>query len=482
VKLKASTVQRVAKNTVILLAASIAAQALNFLFQILAARYLGVEDYGVLTYAVALTGILFIVFEMGLNVIITRELARDVGLTGKYIGNLSIMRLFLSILFFATVALYLYVTGFPGGTRVVVYLLTLSTIMNSFSLMIFSAFRAREIISYEAVYNLSTSCFLLLGALVVVSYKWGVAGFAAAFLIVNSVFLLYSITIFRWKSAKVKFEIDWHFWKDSLKEAWPMGVMAIFVILYFRIDVVMLSLMKGDSAVGIYGISYRISEALTVFPSMLLYALFPVSSKFHETSRHHFEIIYQRAIKLMLIIALPSALSITLLAKPLVSALYGAEYIESAACLQVLIWAAAIMFITMALGNALVAANKQKITMLFAILSAILNIVLNALLIPAYSYIGASVATVVTEFMGLVFGFSLLYRYGYKMGIARLIAAPLFGMSITLIVVVILLLFGVNTYVIAGVSLTLYFVIIGLFGVNKDDRRVIKSIFHASDS
>jgi len=455
------------------MAASIVAKALNFLFFMFAARYLGTDDFGVLSYAIALSGIFAVIYEIGLDVFIAREVARNRDLTGKYISNLLGLRFLTSALFFVSIFVFLVITRQPGITRAAVYLMAISMILNHFTLMFFAALRAHEMVGYEAFYNALSSAFLFLGGFFIIARGSGVLGFSAVFVLTSFVFLIYALLAYKRQFSWFKPEIDRDFIWRSLKEAWPMGVMAIFIMIYFRTDVVMLSLMKGDAAVGIYGVSYRLSEAITMIPSMLLYALFPVASRYHEESKPRFENLYSTALQFLLILAFPIGLSITLLARQLITALFSNEYSESAACLQVLIWAAAVMFMTMVLGNALVAANKQRFTMYFAMISAVLNIGLNALLIPRYSYIGASIATLVTESVGVIFGLAILHRFGYRMNLKNVFGVPVIAMAVSILTMSILLYIDVNIYITAAASLISYLVFVAFVGMRGNYRDVI---------
>ena len=141
-----------------------------------------------------------------------------------------------------------------------------------------------------------------------------------------------------------RLEADFTFWKKALTEAWPMAALAVTVIVLFRIDTVMLSLIQGTTAVGFYSVAYNLSEASLVIPIVFTSSIYPVLSKLHQDSKQSFRETCAQATKYLLYLALPMAFFVTLWAKPIVSLLYGANFDPSVAAVQILIWSAAIMF------------------------------------------------------------------------------------------------------------------------------------------
>ena len=136
--------------------------------------------------------------------------------------------------------------------------------------MFTSIFRAHEKMEYQSAGLILRSGLMLIGTLIIISRGLSIIEFGLLYLLVSTIVLSYSFGISIWKFTKPKIEVDWEFWKKIIKEAWPMGEMAICIMIYFRIDTVMLSLMKGDVAVGLYNAAYRLSESSTVIPAIFM--------------------------------------------------------------------------------------------------------------------------------------------------------------------------------------------------------------------
>jgi len=221
-----------------------------------------------------------------------------------------------------------------------------------------------------------------------------------------------------WKFVKPKFRVDKELGFNLFKAAIPMGLAGIFVTIYYRIDTVMLSAMKGDAVVGWYNAAYNLIFGLMFIQGSFNTAIFPVLSRLSSNSMNSLRMVYQRSFKYLFCMGLPIAVGATILAERIILPIYGREYINAAGSLQILIWAIAFIFVNGLLGNMLIATNQQKLLAYIVGGGAGLNIVLNTLLIPALSYKGAAIATVASE----LFAFLLC-----SLTLSKLIApSPLF--------------------------------------------------------
>ncbi len=473
-----NTVQRIAKNTGVLLASQVVSYIIGFFFIMYTARYLGAEGFGVLSFALAFTMIFGVFADLGLSTLAVREVARNKTLAGKYLGNIAVMKVILVIVTFGLIALFINLLGYPEQTIKVVYLVALFIIFSAFSEMFYSIFRAYEKMEYQSVGQILSSALMLSGALFAISQSFSVVGFASIYFLVSVVVLVYAFAVCAWKFVLPKIEVDWSFWKQSIKEAWPMGGMAICIMIYFRIDVVMLSLMMDDTAVGLYSAAYRLSETSTIIPSMFVASVFPVLSKYHTDSMSSFVSVYSKSVKYMLYLALPMALIVTLLAQPIIQLIFGSEFSGSVIALQILIWASAIMYVTMVLGSAIITANRQMVSFKLTIVAVLLNIILNYIVIPTYSYIGASATTVATEAFGLLMGMFFLNRWGYKLDMSIMCLPPLFGLCIAGAVAIVLIDMAINILIISMVVIVIYGVIVYKLGIKEDDKLLIKNLFN----
>jgi O-antigen/teichoic acid export membrane protein len=209
------------------------------------------------------------------------------------------------------------------------------------------------------------------------------------------------------KFVKPKIEFDAEIWKYLLKEAWPIAITALFVLTYHRMDQLMLFQMRGDEAVGYYSAAVGLSEAFIIFPSAFMTSVFPLMSKYFNTSEQSLVETYTLSFKYLMMLIIPVAMGTTILSESIISFFYGEKFVKSSPALAILIWSQIFAFYGFIHYQILISTNRQKIYLLFCSIGAISNIVLNYLLIPKYGIIGASIATLVSYILsaGTIIGY-----------------------------------------------------------------------------
>lgn len=397
-----NTIQRIAKNMAVLFVARIANMLLGFFYVMYVARYLGPANYGILSFALALTGIFGVIANFGLDPLTVREVARDKSLAGRYLANGIILKLIFGSLTFLIVSLVVNFLGYTEVTKKVVYIVTVSTIIagiNNLFNSIYQAFERMEFISIEQILQ---SVLSLVFAITAIRLGLSVMYFAMIYLIVNLIVLGYNVVITAWKFLKPKIEVDLSFWKGVVKEAWPFALTAVFVSIYYWIDSVMLSYMKGDEVVGWYNAAYRLILFLLVIPSIYFTTLYPIMSRFFKSSKDSLKLTFERSFKYMSMLAFPIGVGTTLLADRIIILIFGPEYMPASRALQILIWSVVCIYLSSSYGQLVRSSNKQDIEMKITAMGAVLNTVLNFIFIPKFSYVGASVTTLATEFFVLL--------------------------------------------------------------------------------
>ena len=228
------------------------------------------------------------------------------------------------------------------------------------------------------------------------------------------------------KIVRPRFEIDFGLWKYLFKEALPLALSSIVWVIYYRIDIVMLSMMMGDAEVGLYSAAYKLCEPFSIIPYALLVSLFPIMSVSFKTSEERLIKSYRLSFKYFLIITLPIAIGVSILSDKIIFLIYGAEFAGSAVALEILIWGLVFSSGSALFWNLLISMNKQKLGIYITALSACGNITLNFILIPLMSYVGASIASVITAVLAFITGFYFVSR--------NLQVLPLHKISIKLVV------------------------------------------------
>jgi O-antigen/teichoic acid export membrane protein len=397
-----NVLQRVTKNTLAMLISNAVNLALGFTYAAYSARYLGPDGYGVIGTALALTSLFGFLTDLGIGQLMVREVARNKWLAIKFVGNVLIIKLILNALTFLSIVLAANILGYSALTKSVVYIITLSVAINAFNSIFTSIFQAYEKIEYISINSIINSVLMLAGAFLAINYGLDVIGFAFTYLFVSIICLLYSIGILFSKFFTPRIEADLNFWKSTISEALSFGLNGLFVSIYYWIAPVMLSYIKGSEAVGLYNAAFRLILVSLFLPTILSTSLFPVMSQFYVTAKDSMRLAYYKNFKYMAILAIPMGVGTTLLADRIIYLIFGSAFIDSANVLRILIWSAVFIFLSSASTMLLQSSNKQKTLMKITGLCAIINIIMNILLIPYYSYLGASIAATTTEFLALI--------------------------------------------------------------------------------
>jgi O-antigen/teichoic acid export membrane protein len=449
----------------------------GFFYNIYTARYLGAEGFGVLSFALAFTGIFGLLGDLGLSTLAIREVARDKSLSSKYLGNITSIKLFLVIITFGVIGISINILDYPQQTINVVYIIAASTLLTNLTQIFSSMFQAYEKLEYLSIGRVINGVLMLIGAFIAIKQNLSIVSFVSIYLFVNGIVLLYSICICSWKFVLPTLRIDFIFWKKIIKESLPFWLTSVFVIIYFRIDMVMLSLMKGDVVVGWYAASYRLIDALSFIPSVFMSVMYPVFSRYHVNSKKSLELSFEKSYRFLIIIAIPIGIGTTLLAEEIINLVYGDEYIPSVIALQILIWASVLSFINYTPATFLNSTNNQRKLMIFTSYGALLNIILNFVLIPSLSYSGAGIATVITEF---VVGILMISQIRKVQNISSLLSGIIKKSLIagSIMGVFIIMFKSYSIFVLIIPASIIYFIVLFIVrGLEKEDLNLLNQMF-----
>ena len=470
-----STVRRIAKNAAFLYASHIITALLAFFFFVTIARILGDVTLGKYSFALSFTAISAVFLDLGFDTLIIREVAQDKTRASKYIGNISVIKVILSIIVFGLIALIIHLMDYPSDTTTAVLIFGGSIVLTALANTFRVTFRAFEQMKYEAL-------ALVIGRIVRVSFGlaalflgYGLIGIAFAALIGSIFDLLFSFLICARKFAKPKFEVDFAFWKKGIKAALPMGFSYAAAMIYVRIDTVMLSAMHGDAVVGWYNAAYNITLSLQPIFRVVGIVIFPVMARLSISSIDSLRITYEKLFRYLFILGLPLTVGTMLLSDRIISLFYGAEFNHSVVALQILAWDLLFSAAGVGMGRVLISMHKQNQLAIRAGAGAVLNIILNLILIPRFSYIGAGIATIATKAVLFGLAYHLTSKYLYRLPIHKFVIKPIIASA----VMAAFLYFssGLNLAVIIVTAIVIYFAFFLLIkGFGKEDRELITKL------
>lgn len=470
-----NTAQTIAKNTSVLLISDIISKILALFYIMLIARYLGASGFGIIAFATAFTGLFAVLSDIGLGTLTIREVAKDKSLAGKYVNNLLSIKLILTVVTFGLIVLTINLMDYPDQTVMVVYFMGGTVICMAFTQVFNSLFQAFERMEYIAIGTIIHSVATLSGALLVIHLGFGVIEFALVYLISSALMLGYSLLVFVTKFLTPKFNMEFSFWKWLLEEGWPFGLFIIIGIVATRIDIIMLSAMKGDEIVGWYQAAVTIVVTLQFIPSAVINSFYPKLSVYHGRNEP-LENLAQKMNRVLFAIALLLTMGTFVFASRVIPFVYGSGFNESIILLQIL---SVYLFVTYipADGVVLNAIHKQKLKFYAGVAMIITNVVLNLIFIPKYGAIAAACTTI----------FSYIILRGLYITFVRLQGLKTFTLdrSILTITLTAIMIGVIFTYVLDGLNLFLsiflctgLYLVIVYFGFAKcDEKEFINNLF-----
>ena len=470
-----STVQRVAKNTGIIISGDLIFRLVSLVVVIYLARYLGTAGFGKYSFVFAYLAFFNIITDLGLQTILVREMAREPTRAPKLIGNAYIIRWILTALAVASSIIVITLMSYPADTTTYIYIASLTVLFISFSDFYRTIFEANLRMEYNIVAKLAFKGVSATLILFIIFMKGTLLHIMIALVFSEMVKTTLNY-LFSRKFVKPQFEIDFGLWKYMIKEALPIAIYSVVWVIHFRTDVVMLSMMQGDAPVGIYSAAYKLCDPLSLIPGALTVSLFPLMSQFFKNSRRNLIKTYELSIKYVLIMILPIAISITFLADRIIFLIYGAEFKYSADVLRILVWAFVLTSINSVLLNLLISINQQKLNTISITLCAITNVILNFFLIPILSYNGAALATVVTKAVLLLASFFFVSRHLEMIPLHKILVKP--GIGALVAGTFVYYFIDVNMFLLVPLSGVVYLAaLFTLKTFTKEDIDIAKKVF-----
>lgn len=399
-----------------------AGRVLNILLGIvvtaLITRHLGTSQYGMYVLVLSYGTMFQIVADFGLYLSLTRIIAQHPTHQQRTVAVATSLRLVLLITaFLLAILLALFIPAYQSLVPALA-IVAVGLTMQSLSQLLMGVFQARGVIWRAAAGDLAGRIVQLAGVLLfpflITSYQLPITSYPLLYMTVmftigaGAAYLIHSVLVPAVKPWHLKW--SWPEWKWHIRSSWPLAVMLVLNVIYFRVDVVMLSWFRSTTEVGLYGLAYRIIEAGLFFPAMFGGLLLPkLSHTYLSKNRHRVSNYLSQSIHMMLVFGSMALLLLVGFAQPIVVFLSGEAYQLSAPLLRILALALFIMFFGNVFGFALVAFEKQKQLMLLYAALVGVNVIANIVFIPLYGATAAAWTTVATEAASAIIAGWLVY-------------------------------------------------------------------------
>ena len=362
-------------------------------------RALGTDGFGVLGFGLALYSYFSLLARPGLETLAVRELARAPERVGGLVADVTALQVALGLAAAALYAGVVLASGRPLDERLALLLIGAPLLVQPFTLE--WVYQGVERMGVLAVRNVAASALQLVGALVLVRGPQDLAWAAALQGLALAVVTTALVVAYRRDFGPLRLRVDVRAWGALLRPALPIAASVFMVLVYYNLDKLMLGVMRGDQAVGLYEVAYRLVMVALVPAAILSQAFFPSLAAAHG-DRPAMEAGARAYARANLGVGLPVAVGGALLAGPLVGLLAGAEFAAAAPVLALLMANVGVVYVNMALGQPLLAWDLQTSYMWAVGGGAVANVALNVALIPRWGAWGAAWATLGAEAVVLV--------------------------------------------------------------------------------
>ena len=402
--------QKIVYNALFSAGARVVEVALALVIIGLTTRYLGGGGFGDYIIVITFVYIFSVIADLGLYSIVVREISREGADEEKIVNNAWTLRLVAGFFILGSAFFVSLIFPYSESVKLGIGIAAIGFWILSNVQVLMGLFQKHLAMDKVAIAE-------ILGRIVQLLFVWICVKFDLGFLyIIFSIFLgaifnFALILFFTSKYIKIRLRFDFKFWKKLLKQAYPLAISAILVLIYFKLDTIFLSVMKPREDVGVYGLSYKILENLIFFPAMIVGLTMPIMSRLIFTDKAKFRSVAQRTLNFLIIAVVPMTVGVVFISDKIIKLLGGGEgFNDSPLVLNILMAALGFIFLGALFSNIIIAANKQKILAQIYFVGMAFNIITNFIFIPRYSYFGAAATTVATELLVTILMIWVVYR------------------------------------------------------------------------
>lgn len=390
------------KNISWLISDRIWRMAISLIVGIWVVRYLGPDNYGFINYVLAYIGIGTVVSNMGMESFLVKEITVHPNQRQHIIFSGFLLRVIASVLVLISLLLILYFTNEPAGVFLMLALVVPQLLSSPFAIVDL-AFQA-DLKSRVTVVHRNV-CFVLVSILKIVAiftnqnvYVFGLL--TAMDIVIADILLFYYYK--RRYSGLFSLTPDIGYIKALASKAIPFLLSNVAIVIYMKVDQVLLGKLSLKSEVGYFAAATKVAEIFYFIPLVVTGSLFRLLSTAKKDSLEKYIKTVRQIFYYLLLGATAISLLIFAFSVPIVSFLFGSEFLPAVPVLQVYIWSLIFIFIGVAFNQLLVMEDLSRMILYKTLAGLILNILLNLILIPKYGALGSAVATLFTQFVSTV--------------------------------------------------------------------------------
>jgi O-antigen/teichoic acid export membrane protein len=409
---------KVAKNTFSLIIREALNKGALFVLIVLVGRLLGKEALGRYSLALAVSQVYFFGTELGLNLLVVRDVAKERSLAGQFISNLGILRVILGVATMGLIWITTVALGAKGETATVIYLCGLSYFFVSITTLYTSIFRALEKMELETLIAFIKNIIFLPIAIWALFNGFGLI-FVFNIFLVSNILALILARIFFLRVNKDQPRLSWRkpdfsFLKGQLRQTLPIWIAQLFGITYLKLAPILLFKIKGEKSVGLYNAGFVVLEGIWVLANCFVSSLFPVISRISRLSLIEARKEYAKGFGLIFSVFSVLGVFIILAAPNIVAFFYGSQFLEIIPLFRLLTIISILVALDTHNGLTMIALGKQSYLPFVNGIGLLVNLVLSIFLILRFDYVGSACALMASEFFVFILMMFLLQKFILK--------------------------------------------------------------------
>ncbi|MFA5022178.1 MAG: flippase [Patescibacteria group bacterium] len=405
-----SEVQKIAHNTMIQVIGKALVIALALVGFGLMTRYLGQQGVGYYSTIYAFLAIFGILIDLGLQMTTTQLISNPKENESQILSNALTIRLIASITFLSLAPLVAIFLPYPTIVKIGMVIAIVGFVSASLTATLTSLFQKNLIMVKAVIAEVTAKIIYLILTIITIYFDLGLWGILVAASL-DSFFVFIIMFYFASKQLKLKPSFDWLVWQKIITKTWPVALTIALNLIYFKGDIFIMSLVRTQSEVGLYGAPYKVLEVLINVVYLFLGLILPLLAT--ASAINNFERlkkIIQSTFDFLIIFTIPMIVGGYFLGVPLMVLMAGPDFAISGQIIKILFLATGSIFIAGLFGYAVVALNQQKKMIKFYALNAVISVIGYLIFIPLYSYWGAAWMTVFTEIFILATAGLILYQ------------------------------------------------------------------------
>lgn len=399
------------KNTFFLTLSEFFLKVIGVVWIVFLAQSLTVAEYGKYTLVNSFVGIFAFLPDLGIGLIVIREIAKNRKKANVYLGNSLLLNIFFA---FITLLIIFIIKGWVIPSSSTDYLVVIASLT-----LFFSIIRTAPVFYFEGTERMGTAALLtslntvllLFGAFVLFKLGLGLPGIFWGMLLgtIASIIIAWALMV-RYVVPKVKFEkkLATYFFLQGL----PLGMAAFASLVYSNVDSVILGRMLGDRSVGIYNAATPFAFSLIQLLNVpFVMAIYPALTRIGRKNPKRFNRAVLKSLGVIALWSFPTAIFVSLASPIIIPLIFGHKYESAIPVLEILVFFVPFASLSALLYKVLIVIKKQKIYLIVSLIGAAINIILNLFLIPLWGVYGAAFTEIITQFVLFIIYSIVIYRF-----------------------------------------------------------------------